>query len=74
MLPRPAEGKYVEPLPIENKLKESIYIEQVMVPGADKKFVGALYRSFFPNLKKDWAKKQKDSQILTATIPCLGSR
>ncbi|MBO9570882.1 MAG: AMP-binding protein, partial [Chitinophagaceae bacterium] len=50
-------GKYVAPLPIENKLKESIYIEQVMVIGADKKFVGALVVPSFPNLK-DWAKQQ----------------
>ena len=35
-------GKYVAPQPIENKLKESIFIEQVMVVGADEKFVGAL--------------------------------
>jgi long-chain acyl-CoA synthetase len=28
-------GKYVAPLPIENKLKESMYIEQVMVVGSE---------------------------------------
>lgn len=50
-------GKYVAPLPIENKLKESIYIEQVMVIGADKKFVGALIVPSFQNLN-EWAKKQ----------------
>jgi long-chain acyl-CoA synthetase len=50
-------GKYVAPLPIENKLKESVYIEQVMVLGADKKFVGALIIPSFPNLR-DWAKQQ----------------
>jgi long-chain acyl-CoA synthetase len=49
-------GKYVAPLPIENKLKESIYIEQAMVIGADKKFVGALIVPSFPNLK-EWAKQ-----------------
>lgn len=49
-------GKYVAPLPIENKLKESVYIEQVMVLGADKKFVGALIIPSFPNLK-DWARQ-----------------
>lgn len=47
-------GKYVAPLAIENKLKESIYIEQVMVVGADRKFVGALIVPSFPNLR-DWA-------------------
>ncbi|MBL7697231.1 MAG: long-chain fatty acid--CoA ligase [Chitinophagaceae bacterium] len=50
-------GKYVAPLPIENKLKESIYIEQAMVLGADKKYVGALIIPSFANLK-DWAKSQ----------------
>ena len=35
-------GKYVAPLPIENKLKESVFVEQVMLVGAEKKFVGAL--------------------------------
>jgi long-chain acyl-CoA synthetase len=49
-------GKYVAPLPIENKLKESVYIEQAMVIGADKKFVGALIVPSFPNLK-EWAKQ-----------------
>jgi long-chain acyl-CoA synthetase len=50
-------GKYVAPLPIENKLKESTLIEQAMVLGADKKYVGALIVPSFPNLK-DWAKQQ----------------
>jgi long-chain acyl-CoA synthetase len=50
-------GKYVAPLPIENKLKESIYVEQIMVVGAEKKFVGALIIPAFPSLK-DWARKQ----------------
>lgn len=50
-------GKYVAPLPIENKLKESVYIEQVMIVGADKKFVAALIVPSFPNLR-EWAKQQ----------------
>ncbi|MBA4166342.1 MAG: long-chain fatty acid--CoA ligase [Chitinophagaceae bacterium] len=49
-------GKYVAPLPIENKLKESVYIEQIMVVGAERKFVGALIVPSFPNLK-DWARQ-----------------
>lgn len=49
-------GKYVAPLPIENKLKESPFIEQVMLVGAEKKFVGALIVPAFPNLT-DWARK-----------------
>ncbi|MFL5746143.1 MAG: AMP-dependent synthetase/ligase [Niastella sp.] len=50
-------GKYVAPLPIENKLKESIYVEQIMVVGSERKFVGALIIPAFPTLK-DWARKQ----------------
>jgi long-chain acyl-CoA synthetase len=46
-------GKYVAPQPLENKLKESRYIEQVMVVGDGKKFVGALIVPSFVNLK-DW--------------------
>lgn len=53
-------GKYVAPLPIENKLKESPYVEQVMVVGAEQKFVGALIIPSFPNLQ-DWARSQNIS-------------
>jgi long-chain acyl-CoA synthetase len=48
-------GKYVAPLPIENKLKESMYVEQVMVVGSERKFVGALMVPSFPNLK-EWCR------------------
>ncbi len=49
-------GKYVAPLAIENKLKESPFIEQVMLLGADRKFVSALIVPSFPSLL-DWARK-----------------
>lgn len=49
-------GKYVAPLHIENKLKESTFIEQVMLVGADRKFVGALIVPAFPYLR-DWCRK-----------------
>ena len=49
-------GKYVAPLAIENKLKESPFIEQVMLLGADKKFVSALIVPSLPAVK-DWARK-----------------
>ncbi len=45
-------GKYVAPQPIENKFKESPFIEQIMVVGADKKFVGALIVPSFNSLKE----------------------
>ena len=45
-------GKYVAPQPIENKLKESPFVEQMMVVGAEQKFVGALIVPSIPNLKE----------------------
>lgn len=48
-------GKFVAPQPIENKFKESPFIEQIMVVGADRKFTGALIVPNFGNLK-DWAR------------------
>lgn len=50
-------GKYVAPLPIENKLKESLFVEQVLVVGAERKFVGALIVPSFANLR-DWCRQQ----------------
>jgi len=49
-------GKYVAPLAIENKLKESRFIENIMVVGAGEKFVGALIIPAFINLKT-WCKE-----------------
>ncbi len=51
-------GKYVAPQPIENKLKESLFIEQVMVVGAEKKFVGAFIVPSFAALK-EWMKENE---------------
>jgi long-chain acyl-CoA synthetase len=45
-------GKYVAPQAIENKMKESPFVEQIMVVGADQKFVGALIVPSMPNLKE----------------------
>ncbi len=50
-------GKYVAPLPIENKLKESMFIEQVMLVGSGQKFVGALIIPAFTYLR-DWCRKE----------------
>lgn len=48
-------GKYVAPLPIESKLKESMYIEQIMVVGSEQKFVGALIVPSLSNLR-EWCR------------------
>jgi long-chain acyl-CoA synthetase len=51
-------GKYVAPLPLENKLKESVFVEQIMVVGAERKYVGALIVPSFSNLR-DWLRSEK---------------
>jgi len=50
-------GKFVAPQPIENKFKESPYIEQIMVVGEDRKFTAALIVPSFGNLR-GWAQKK----------------
>ena len=51
-------GKYVAPLAIENKLKESKLIENLIVVGADEKFISALIVPSFNNLSA-WCKQNK---------------
>lgn len=51
-------GKYVAPQVVENKLKESKYIEQLIVIGNDRKFVSALIFPSIMNLEK-WAGYKK---------------
>jgi long-chain acyl-CoA synthetase len=50
-------GKYVAPQPIENKMKESPFIEQIVLIGDNKKMVTALIVPSFAKLK-DLAKQQ----------------
>lgn len=56
-------GKYVAPQPIENKMKESPFVEQMMVVGAEQKFVGALIVPSMSNLK-EWM-RQKGIPFIT---------
>ncbi|KXK39560.1 MAG: long-chain fatty acid--CoA ligase [Saprospiraceae bacterium] len=52
-----AGGKYIAPQAIENKMKESRYIEQLMVVGGDdKKYIAALIVPSFVQLEA-WAKE-----------------
>lgn len=51
-------GKYVAPVPIENRMKESPLIEQMMVIGAERKFTSALIVPSYPNLKL-WCDQNK---------------
>jgi long-chain acyl-CoA synthetase len=61
-------GKYVAPVAIENKMKESNLIENMMVIGAGEKFVSALIVPSFSYLK-EWCKQNNiDCSNNEATI------
>ena len=51
-------GKYVAPQVVENIFKESLFIEQIMVLGANEKFTAALISPHFEFLH-DWCHKKK---------------
>jgi len=52
-----AGGKYVAPQMLENKYKESIFIEQIMVLGENRKFPAALIVPNFTTLKT-WCQRK----------------
>jgi long-chain acyl-CoA synthetase len=60
-------GKFVAPQPIENKIIESSWVEQVMVIGSGEKFAAALIVPSFSTLK-EWGKQHgisaTDHQLL----------
>ncbi len=60
-------GKYIAPQLIENKLKESTFIEQAMVIGDGQKFPGALIIPNFDNLK-EWCKHKEISYSTDAAM------
>lgn len=51
-------GKYVAPQVMENKFKESRFIEQIMVVGENQKFPGALIVPSF-DFVREWAKRKE---------------
>ena len=53
-------GKYIAPQMIENKLKESRFIEQAMVLGENQKFAAALIVPAFAFIK-EWAERKSSS-------------
>jgi len=50
-------GKFVAPQPIENKMKESLFIEQIMVIGENRRFAAALIIPNFSFVEK-WVKEK----------------
>ena len=55
-----SNGKFVAPQPIENRLKESAFIDQAMVVGEHEKFASALIVPDFKYLK-EWCESQQIS-------------
>jgi len=60
-------GKYVAPQPIENKMKESKFIEQIIVLGSERKFVSALIIPSFTAVR-DWMKENGIQDMSNAEI------
>ncbi|MFT3904382.1 MAG: long-chain fatty acid--CoA ligase [Niabella sp.] len=57
-------GKYVAPQPIETRMKESKFIEQILVVGNHRKFVGALIVPTF-EMVREWLKEQNITTPMT---------
>jgi len=55
-----SNGKFVAPQIIENRFKESLFIDQIMVVGEHQKFASALISPNFTNLQQ-WCEKENIS-------------
>lgn len=53
-----SNGKYIAPMAIENRIKESFFVSQVMIIGEQRKYVSALIVPEFDTLKQ-WSKNEK---------------
>lgn len=62
-------GKFVAPLPIENKMKESLFIRNIMVIGENEKFCAALVVPEFDFIKK-WCEKKSVKDYLQNGMTC----
>lgn len=62
-------GKFIAPLPIENKMKESIFIRNIMVIGENRKFCTALIVPEFDFIKK-WCEKKSVKEYLANGKQC----
>jgi long-chain acyl-CoA synthetase len=61
-------GKYVSPQPIEDKFKESLFIDQIMVVGENQKFAGALIVPDFAFMKDYCREKEIEFTTTSAVI------
>ncbi len=62
-------GKFIAPLPIENKMKESLFIRNIMVIGENRKFCSALIVPEFDFIKK-WCEKKSVKDYLEKGMTC----
>lgn len=62
-------GKFIAPLPIENKMKESLFIRNIIVIGENEKFCAALIVPEFDFIKK-WCEKKSVKDYLEKGITC----
>jgi len=53
-----SSGKYIAPQSIENKFKESFFIEMLMVIGENQKFASAIISPNFAYINNGWAEEQ----------------
>ncbi|PKL83251.1 MAG: long-chain fatty acid--CoA ligase [Ignavibacteriae bacterium HGW-Ignavibacteriae-3] len=60
-------GKFIAPLPIENKMKESLFIRNIMVVGENEKFCAALIVPEFDFIEK-WCEKKSVKDYLDKGI------
>ncbi len=62
-------GKFITPLPIENKMKESLFIRNIIVIGENQKFCAALVVQEFDFIKK-WCEKKSVKDYLEKGMTC----
>lgn len=67
-------GKYVAPQALENKMKESPYIEQMMVVGANRKFVGALIVPSYVQIRKYMRDNMPNALVPDSNAALIGMK
>jgi long-chain acyl-CoA synthetase len=62
-------GKFIAPLPIENKMKESLFIRNIIVIGENEKFCAALIVPEFDFIKQ-WCNKKSVKDYIGEGMTC----